>query len=505
MSEPILEMKNISKSFGGTAALKDVSIDLYRGEIHAIVGENGAGKSTLMRILSGSYPAGSYEGSILVDGKERRFVTPADSERAGVAMIYQEISLHPDSSIAENIFLGRIPSSLGVIHWRDVYEKARVYTDMIGLQIPVRQTLRKLSASQQQLVAIARALSRDPKILVLDEPTSTLTESEADTLFNILFRLRESGISSIYISHKLKEVAYLADRITVLRDGQKISTRKSAETNIPKTVEEMVNRRINEMYPKREASIGEEVFRVENLDVTHPLTNSKLIVDGVSFGVRSGEILGIVGLVGSGRSEAVNAIFGAIRRKSGRVLVHGREVRIRTPKEAIRHGLALLTEDRKKDGFVSVFNVTLNATLTMFGKMARLGIVNRRQEEAETSKYVDSISIKLRSLQDNILQLSGGNQQKVVLSKWLMTRPRVLFLDEPTRGIDVGAKTQIYEIMGDLVMQGIAVVMISSELPELIGICDRFIVLSEGKIVAETLRGEADEERFMRLATTGIN
>lgn len=503
MSEPILQMKNITKRFGGVAAISDVSIDLYKGEILAIVGENGAGKSTLMRVLSGSYPASSYDGKIYIDGSEMRFMSPADSEKAGIAMIYQEISMHLDASIAENIFLGKLPASSGVINWNKVNDLARTYTDMVGLDVSVKQTLRKLSASQQQLVAIARALSRDPKILVLDEPTSTLTETEADTLFTILFKLRERGISCIYISHKLKEVNYLADRITILRDGQKISTRNISETSITRTIEEMVNRKIDELYPKRTVPIGDEVFRVENLSVVHPLTNSKLIVDQVSFGVRTGEILGLVGLVGSGRSEAVNAVFGAIRKKSGRVYVDGREVSIKNPIEAIRHGMALLTEDRKKDGFIAAFNVTGNATLARFRRMARWGVVNKRQEALETQDYVRRINIRIRDLRDNILQLSGGNQQKVVLSKWLMTKPRVLFLDEPTRGIDVGAKAQIYEIMVDLAQEGIAVVMISSELPELVGMCDRYIVLSEGKVVSELLRGQADEEDLLRLATTG--
>ena len=505
MSERILEMRNITKSFGGVAAIKDVSLELFKGEILTIVGENGAGKSTLMKVLSGSYPASSYEGKIFVDNRERRFMTPADSEKAGIAMIYQEISMHLDASIAENIFLGKLPATSGVINWNKVNELAKTYTDMVGLNVSVKQTLRKLSASQQQLVAIARALSRDPKILVLDEPTSSLTENEVDTLFAILFQLRERGISCIYISHKLKEVNYLADRIMVLRDGHVISTRPIAETSITKTIEEMVNRRIDKLYPKRELPIGDEVFRVEGLDVIHPLTNSKLIVNQVSFHVRAGEILGLVGLVGSGRSETVNAIFGAIRRKAGRVYIDNREVSIKSPISAIRHGLALLTEDRKKDGYIAAFNVTVNATLAMFMRMARLGVVNKRREEKETREYVRRINIRIRDLHDNILELSGGNQQKVVLSKWLMTNPRVLFLDEPTRGVDVGAKEQIYEIIEDLAERGIAIVMISSELPELVGMCDRFIVLSEGKVAAELSRGEADEERFLRLATTGAN
>jgi ABC-type sugar transport system ATPase subunit len=503
MSGCILEMKNITKSFGGVAALSDVSIDLYKGEVLAIVGENGAGKSTLMKILSGSYPCNSYTGSIHVNGKDVRFYSPHDAEKAGIEMIYQEISMHLDASIAENIFLGRIPSTAGYINWKKVYDRAKEFTDMIGLNISVRQTLRQLSTSQQQMVAIARALSRKPKILVLDEPTSALTENEVKVLFDILLMLKKQGISSIYISHKLKEVMYLADRITILRDGQLISTRRIGETDITKTVEEMVNRKISNMYPKREVPIGGEVLRVDNLSIVHPFTNSKLIVNDVSFAVKAGEVLGIAGLVGSGRSETVNAIFGSIRAKSGRVFFNSREVNIRSPREAIKHGMALLTEDRKKNGFIAAFDVAMNCTLASLKQVSNHSIMSKRKEKDKANEYVKKISIRLRSAHDNILQLSGGNQQKVVLSKWLMTNPKVLFLDEPTRGIDVGAKTQIYKLICDLAEQGIAIVMISSELPELVGMCDRFIVLSEGRVVAELLRGEADEEQFLRLAATG--
>jgi ABC-type sugar transport system ATPase subunit len=500
MAERILEMRNVSKSFGGVAALKDVSIDLFAGEILAIVGENGAGKSTLMKILSGSYHHSTYEGSVVVNGVPQKFASPLDAERAGIEMIYQEISMHLDMSIAENIFLGRVPSTKGLVDWKDVYKRAKAYTDIVGLDVPVRETLRGLSTSQQQMVAIARALSRDPKILVLDEPTSALTEREVEFLFEKLLKLKAGGISCIYITHKMNEVMYLADRITVLRDGQKVSTRAKAETTITTTIEEMVNRKIAKMYPKREVPIGDEVFRVEGLTVAHPQSASKLIVEDLSFSVRAGEILGLVGLVGAGRSETVNAIFGSIDKKSGKTFLRGKELRIKSPKRAIRNGIALLTEDRKRDGFVASMNVAENCTLASLDQVSRRSLLNRGAEKSKALEYVEKIRIKVSGEKDNIMSLSGGNQQKVVLAKWLMTNPQLLLLDEPTRGIDVGAKTQIYEIMCDLAAQGKAIVFISSELPELVGMCDRFVVLSGGKVRAEFARGEADEEKLLSYA-----
>jgi ABC-type sugar transport system ATPase subunit len=500
MSDHVLEMRHISKRFGGVLALDDVSIDLLPGEIHAIVGENGAGKSTLMKILSGSYPCSSYEGTIIVNGTPYRFMSPSDAEKSGIEMIYQEISMHLDMSIAENIFLGRLPSSRGIVNWQAIYAKAKTYTDMVGLDISVREILRNLSTSQQQMVAIARALSRSPKILVLDEPTSALTEREVDILFEKLSMLKVSGISCIYITHKMKEVMYLADRITVIRDGKYIGTKNKSDTTIIETIEAMVNRKISNMYPKRAVPIGKEIFHVENLSVLHPQSSGKFIVEGLTFGVRAGEILGIVGLVGAGRSETVNALFGATRMASGKITIRGQQVQLRNPMHAIRSGLALLTEDRKKDGFVAAMDVAMNCTLASMKQISRGYLLNRRQEKLATLKYIDKIRIKVQSEKSSIMSLSGGNQQKVVLSKWLMTNPDIFFLDEPTRGIDVGAKEQIYEIMCDIVADGKAIVFISSELPELVGMCDRFIVLAGGRIRGEFLRGEADEELLLKSA-----
>ena len=500
MAKTVLEMKNVSKNFGGVAALKDVSIDLMANEILAIVGENGAGKSTLMKILSGSYHHATYDGTIIINGSPQKFASPTDAEKAGIEMIYQEISMHLDMSIAENIFLGRIPSTRGLVNWKDIFKRAKAFTDMVGLNVSVKESLRNCSTSQQQMVAIARALSRNPRILVLDEPTSALTEREVDLLFEKLIMLKNSGISCIYITHKMKEVMYLADRITVLRDGQFVSTRHKSETTITKTIEEMVNRKITNMYPKRAVPIGEEVFRVENLTVVHPQAASKLIVEDLNFSVRAGEILGLVGLVGAGRSETVNAIFGSIAKKSGKVYLEGKELTIKKPKNAIRSGIALLTEDRKRDGFISCMSVAENCTIASLDQVSRNFLLDEKGEKAIALDYIHKINIKVAGEKANIMSLSGGNQQKVVLAKWLLTKPKVFLLDEPTRGIDVGAKAQIYEMMCDLAAQGKAIVFISSELPELIGMCDRFIVLGGGKIRAEFARGEADEETLLHHA-----
>ncbi|MEA5048012.1 MAG: sugar ABC transporter ATP-binding protein [Eubacteriales bacterium] len=501
MSRTVLEMIGVTKSFGATKALKQVSIDLMDHEILAICGENGAGKSTLMKVLSGSYDCGSYEGEIRIDGKPCVFRTPADASAAGIEMIYQEISVHLDLSVAENIFVGRVPTRNGIVQWKKLHEDAKVYAEMVGLKVPVSTHLRDLSASQCQMVSIARALSRNPKILVLDEPTSPLTDAEVEELFKILFRLRENGISCIYISHKIKEIKQLADRVCILRDGCHVWTKPAADLSVEEIVEAMVNRKIGNLYPKETVPIGEEAFFVKNLRVKHPYNRKKYIVDGVDVSVRRGEILGLVGLVGSGRSETVNAIFGAIDGSYDEMRIEGKPVRIADPKDAIHKGLALLSEDRKVNGFVPTLNLARNITLARLDKVFHSGVLDREAERKYGQEYIEELSIKANSERDMVTSLSGGNQQKVVLAKWLMAEPKVLLLDEPTRGIDVGAKAQIYQIMTRLVRSGMAIVMISSELTELVGMCDRYLLLADGKIRAELGREDADEERFLRICS----
>jgi len=502
MAERILEMVSVTKSFPGVNALENVNLDAMAGEILAIVGQNGAGKSTLMKVLSGSYPYGTFQGKILLDGKERRFGSPAESEKAGIAMIYQEISTHLDLSVAENLYMGRwLRGGLGRIDWKKMTETARTRLEAVKLDVDPRQPVRTLNTSQQQLLCIAGALARDPRILVLDEPTSALTETESARLFEILHELKGKGIASILISHKLDEVFANADRITVLRDGKTVDTHLKANVDPGKIVSEMVGREMKDLYPKEHLPIGDELFRVENFTVPHPFNPKKNIVDGISFSLKKGEILGLAGLVGSGRSELVNAIFGKTEKKSGTVWLEGKKLDIKTPADSIAHGLALLTEDRKADGFVSVMTIRENTTLASLGAVSKFGTISRAAENRAAAGWFDKLAVKAKGMETRLLTLSGGNQQKVVLSKWLMTGPRVLILDEPTRGIDVGSKYEVYKIMTELVRQGISIIMISSELPELIAMSDRVLILGSGKIRGEIDACSCSSEMIMHLAT----
>lgn len=502
-AEYILEMQNVTKAFGTVKALKDVSINLKSGEILAICGENGAGKSTLMKVLSGAYDHRSYSGKILVEGRETQFITTADSSAAGIEMIYQEISVHLDLTIAENIFLGRVPVKGGVVQWSKMFKEARRYIDMVGLALPVTMKMRDLSASQCQMVSIARALSRQPKILILDEPTSPLTENEVEALFAILFKLRGQGISCIYISHKMKEIMRLADRVCVMRDGGHVWTKDASELTIDAVVEAMVNRKLGSIYPKEEVLLGEELFSVRNLKIKHPYNPKKNLVDGINLSVRKGEILGLVGLVGAGRSEIFNAIMGNMNCTFDEMKMSGKVIHIKDPGDAISLGIAMLSEDRKVNGFVPTLDVAQNISLARLDKVSKKGLLKREAEKRYGQNFIHELSIKVRDEKDNVANLSGGNQQKVVLAKWLMAEPQLLLLDEPTRGIDVGAKAQIYQIMTDLVKKGMAIIMVSSEFPELVGMCDRFVLLADGEIQAELSRSQGDEEVFLRVCSGG--
>lgn len=498
----ILEMRSITKTFPGVKALDNVTFEAYSGEILALVGENGAGKSTLMKVLSGSYPATSYTGEIYVEGEKMHFMNAAQSEHVGIAMIYQEISMHLDLSIAENIFLGRWQKSGSFINWREMNKEAKKYLDMVHLDIDPSAKIRMLGASQQQLVAIARALSKDPKILVLDEPTSPLTKAESENLFVILHELKAKGVAMILISHKMDEVFEHSDRITVLRDGKTIATHNINDVETNQIIAEMVGRDITDYYPKETVPIGDVVMEAQHYTVQHPFSANKNIVEDVSFNVRSGEILAFAGLVGSGRSETVNAIFGKMPKKSGRVFVDGKEVVVKSPKDAINAGIALVTEDRKADGLVLEHSIEVNSVMVAMQKLFPNGFIDYAKEKKEAKKYFDAMNVKAPSMNTLTGQLSGGNQQKVVLAKWLMDDPKVLILDEPTRGIDVGAKAEIYKIMVDLARQGVAIVMISSELPEVINMADRIIVLAEGKVRGEiTVDENTTQEQIMDLAT----
>ena len=500
--ETFLRMQDITKSFPGVKALDGVTFDLNVGEIHALVGENGAGKSTLIKILAGVYPHPEYGGEIVLDGAERRFASVRDSETNGIAVIYQEMSLVKDLSVAENIFLGRAPRRLGIISWEELFSRAQKLLDELHLQIDPRTPVRNLGIGQQQLVEIAKALSQNARILVLDEPTAALTDAEVETLFEILNGLRARGVAMIYISHKLDEVFRIGDRITVLRDGKTIDTNATSESNEPRVIAQMVGREVDHIFPEAKHERGETIFEARHVTVEDPSVPGKLLVDDAGFAVRKGEVLGIAGLMGSGRTELLMAIFGAHPgRKSATVLIDGKQTQINSPADAIKHGVAFVTEDRKRYGLILEQTILRNMTLAGLRKLSGRFFTDENAEAAAGQRAANDLRIKAPSVFTIAGTLSGGNQQKVVLAKWLLTNPRVLFLDEPTRGIDVGAKQEIYAQINRLAESGLAIVLVSSELPEVLGLSDRVIVLHEGRVTGEFTRAEATPEAVMSCAT----
>lgn len=500
----VLSVEHIVKRFLGTVALKDVSMKLYENEILAVMGENGAGKSTLMKILSGLYPCNEYEGKIYLSGQECKFFSPVDSENMGIAMIYQELNLELDLTVAENILLGRMPRTKNkLIDWNQTKKIAKEALYKLHADIDVTVTARSLSPSMQQLVCIARALVRNPKILILDEPTSVLTETETRKLMEILKGLRNEGLSCLYISHKLDEVFELCDRMVILRDGMYINEHKKAEGyDSTVIIEEMIGRKLDVMYPDRgNRKIGKERLRIENFCVPHTFAYGKNIIEDVSFSVKEGEILGLAGLVGSGRSELINALFGVIPKAKGKIYLNGQEIKIKSPRDAKKYGIGLLTEDRKKNGFISMMSVCHNMTLTVLKEIRNHILLNDKKERQKAEEYFERLRVKAPDMDTLISNLSGGNQQKVILAKWLMTDLKILLLDEPTRGIDVGTKAEIYKLIYQLADKGISIVMISSELPELAAICDRFVVLSKGKVCCTMDREEANEVSLLKAAS----
>ncbi|HWT00304.1 MAG TPA: ATP-binding cassette domain-containing protein [Pyrinomonadaceae bacterium] len=497
---PLLEMREITKTFPGVKALDGVTFDLRAGEIHALVGENGAGKSTLMKILGAVYT--DYGGEILIEGRPVSFNGVRDSEAAGVAIVFQELSLVKDMTVGENIFLGREPRRFGVIRWDELYGGAQKLLDDLHLQIDPRAPVRNLGIGQQQLVEIAKALSQDARILVLDEPTAALTDAEVETLVGILNRLRERGVGMVYISHKLEEVFRLSDRITVLRDGRTVGTDATAALDEPRVIARMVGRDVGDIFPKRDHHPGDAVFEAVEVSVEDPNVPGKLLVDNVSFSVRRGEVLGVAGLMGAGRSDLLMAIFGAhAGRTTGDLFVGGRRVRITSPAQAIRLGLGFVTEDRKRFGLILDQTILNNMTLASLPHVSGRFVTDADAEAAAGERAARDLRIKANSVWTVAGTLSGGNQQKVVLAKWLLTKPRVLFLDEPTRGIDVGAKQEIYAQINELAREGLAIVLVSSELPEVLGLSDRVVVLHEGRVAGEFTRAEATPEAVMSCAT----
>ena len=499
---PLLEMRNIVKEFPGVRALDGVSFTLQASEFHSLVGENGAGKSTLMKVLSGVYPDGAFEGEILVDDQSRHFRGIRDSENAGIAIIFQELSLVKELTVGENIFLGKEPSRFGVINWSELYHKASKLLQDLHLSIDPRLKVGNLGIGQQQLVEIAKALSQDAKILVLDEPTAALTESEVETLFGILEKLRTRGVGMIYISHKLDEVFQMSDRITVLRDGKTVATHAANETSKDGVIAAMVGREVGNIFPAVEHEHGQTALSVKHLTAYSSDVADKKLVDDVSFEVRKGEVLGIAGLMGAGRTELLMAVFAAWPGKYSREIeVDGRPVSIGSPSDAIANGVGFVTEDRKRFGLILEQTILENMTLAGLKSLSGRFITNRTRETIAAKGPMTSLRIKANSPMTITGTLSGGNQQKVVLGKWLLTNPKVLFLDEPTRGIDVGAKQEIYAEINKLARTGMAIVLVSSELPEVLGLSDRVIVLLEGRMTGEFTRDEATPEKVMAAAT----
>jgi putative multiple sugar transport system ATP-binding protein len=498
-------MRDINKDFSGVKVLKHVNLDVRAGEIHAICGENGAGKSTLMKVLSGVYPYGDYEGSIIFDGEEVQFGSIKDSENKGIAIIHQELALVPYLSIAENLFLGReMPKRGGLIDWNAVNSQAEQLLAKVGLHENVTTRINQIGVGKQQLVEIGKAIAKDTRLLILDEPTAALNDNDSEVLLDLVRDLRDSGVTIIIISHKLNELAAVADRTTVLRDGQTIQTLDMADptTTQNKLISLMVGRELSQRYPERVSHIGAELLRVENWTVLHP-TQDRVIIKDASFSVRHGEVIGIAGLMGAGRTELAMSLFGRSygRYQSGRVLKDGVEIQTRTVKEAIGHGIAYATEDRKVYGLNLIDDVRHNIAMAGKAKISRSGFVNGNEELAVAEKYRSQMNIRAHSVMQIVGSLSGGNQQKVVLAKWLFTDADVLILDEPTRGIDVGAKFEIYTLINSMVDAGKAVIIISSELEEVLGMCDRIYTLAYGRITGDFPIAEANQERLMEYMT----
>lgn len=496
MADLLLEMKGISKSFPGVKALENVQFSLRTGEVHALMGENGAGKSTLMKILGGIYS--KDEGTVFVKGEQRNIASPRSASELGIAVIHQELNLIPHLTVVENIFLGRefTFGKTKLINWRAMRQEANRYLSQLGMDIDPQTLVGELSVGQQQMVEIAKALSMQADILVLDEPTAALTNKEIESLFQVIGSLKKKGVGMIYISHRMEEIFQICDRITVLRDGQYIGTRNTKESGMDELVRMMVGREIKDRFPKMPVAVGPERLRVEGLAQEGKLYD-------ISLSVRSGEILGIAGLMGAGRTEFAKTLFGIEHINNGRIFIDGEPVAIKKPIDAIRAGIAFVTEDRKEEGLVLALSVKENLSLPNLNSLAAYGFVSQGKEKLLSENTIRQLLIKTPDANQTVSSLSGGNQQKVVIGKWLATHPKVLILDEPTRGVDIGAKKEIYDLMNQLVQQGVAIIMISSELPEILGMSDRIIVMHEGRITGEFLQKDATQEKIMHAATGG--
>ena len=505
MADHILVMKNITKEFPGVKALNNVNLEVERGEIHALVGENGAGKSTLMNVLSGTYPYGSYTGDIIYNGEVCRFNALRDSEKLGIVIIHQELALIPELSIGENMFLGNERKGRFGIDWDRTYHEARTHMDQVGLKESEHTLIKDIGTGKQQLVEIAKALSKNVKLLILDEPTSSLNEEDSKMLLNLLLEFKKQGMTSIIISHKLNEIAYVADRITVLRDGSTIETIDNHDRSVDedRIIRGMVGRELSDRFPRRELKVSPEIgLEVRHWTVHHPVYTEKVVDDDISFYVRKGEIVGFSGLQGAGRTELAMSIFGHAYGAgiSGELYLGGKQVHLKNERQAIEAGLAYVTEDRKGNGLILPQTIAVNNTLARLDKVCAGGVIDTVKENLVAEEYREKLKTKTPNVQQQAGNLSGGNQQKVLLAKWMYADADVLILDEPTRGIDVGAKFEIYKLMIELARKGKALLMVSSELPELLGMCDRIYVLSQGRITGELKREDFSAEQIMHYA-----
>lgn len=507
MRDIILEMRGITKTFPGVKALSNVNLKVAEGEIHALCGENGAGKSTLMKVLSGVYPHGSYEGDILFKGNVCEFKDIKQSEDLGIVIIHQELALIPYLSIAENIFLGNEQSNRGMINWNETTIKTKELLKTVGLDESPATKVVELGVGKQQLVEIAKALSKQVKLLILDEPTAALNEDDSENLLDLILELKNQGITSIIISHKLNEIKKVADSVTILRDGRTIQTMDMVKDEVTEDViiKGMVGRDLTNRYPERVPKIGDKIFEVKNWEVSHPQQEDRKVLDQINMHIRKGEIVGIAGLMGAGRTELAMSIFGRSYGKhiKGQLFLHGKEVHLNSISDAIEHGVAYVTEDRKHYGLILMDDIKRNISLTSLKKLSRRGVINEQEEVLVAEEYRKKLNIKTPGILQKTMNLSGGNQQKVVLSKWIYAQPEVLILDEPTRGIDVGAKYEIYSIVNQLADEGKGILFISSELPEILGMCDRIYVMSEGRITGEVNREDATQEVLMKSMTRG--
>jgi D-xylose transport system ATP-binding protein len=500
----ILDFKNVTKRFPGVVALDDVSFSINRGEIHGICGENGAGKSTLVKILSGVYPFGTYEGSVIYNDKELHLSQSSIREAVeeGIAIVYQELTLVPTRTVGENVFLGKEPVEHGLINWNKLYADTQAILDKYQLDVDPRATVRNLGVGKMQMVEIAKALSEDAKVLILDEPSSALSKAEVEKLMEILRGLKSHGITCIYISHRLEEFFHITDRITVMRDGKVITTQPTRDVTQGDLVKYMVGREMKERFPKGNRKPGEVIFEVEGLEAADPNNANRKILDGISFNVRKGEILGIAGLMGSGRTELVLTLFGEYAKiTKGRIRLDGKPIEPKSARQAIDSGLSLVPEDRKRMGLVLIQSILKNISLPNLDQFSKFFSINANEEMQASLQQAKSLTIKAPNLEVKAETLSGGNQQKVVISKWLMSKPEVMIMDDPTRGIDVGAKFEIYKLMNELAEKGVAVIMISSDLEEVLGMSDRVMVMCRGHSTLTLPIAEASQERVMALAT----